>query len=516
MFFNEMFAMKSYKTNKVIACMFFILIIPFVVISTYTYLYIEFSSKNEFKSTMSRFTTNASKANIETPLNEIKLIFRSLSSNIDEDDINKYINNEKTDLNTVIPAITDSTVFFSNVIISDAEDRYKIYPSVNIDKFSPRERPWYPLTATKDAITYSEPYLSILNDINGTSRSNKKSITASTNLYNKHSGFIGNIAFDLDLKSISSTINNKLPPYNGKFFITSATGEVVLSENKIDIFKKNVPPSWIERASAVEGDFYDSNEGVFVFYKTYMNPDWLAFTIVNESDYHDITSIAKKTFWIVILSCFVFYIIMVALVKLYMERIISRLYMGINGIDHKKDKITIGSIYENIQKSKKNLEQAVYDSTVDSLTNMFNRRKFDTDINALAINNHFFYLAMIDIDDFKKINDTYGHETGDVVLRTVCKIGHQIMGNTYSIYRIGGEELCVIYAGDDYQHFYELIDTWLKMVSMRAWRESDLHVTFSAGIATYNNEKPIEDVLIDADKKLYIAKSEGKNRIIGI
>ena len=90
------------------------------------------------------------------------------------------------------------------------------------------------------------------------------------------------------------------------------------------------------------------------------------------------------------------------------------------------------------------------------------------------------------------------------------------MGNTYSIYRIGGEELCVIYAGDDYQHFYELIDTWLKMVSMRAWRESDLHVTFSAGIATYNNEKPIEDVLIDADKKLYIAKSEGKNRIVGI
>lgn len=496
--------------------MFFILIIPFAVISTYTYFYIEFNSKKEFKSTMTRFTTNASKANIETPLNEIKLIFRTLSYNIDEVDIKKYINNEKTDLNTVIPAITDSTVFFSNVIISDANDNYKIYPSLNIDKFSPRERPWYPLTATKDTIIYSEPYLSILNDINGTSKSKKKSITASENLYNKHSEFIGNIAFDLDLKSISSTINNKLPPYNGKFLITSSTGEVVLSENKLDIFKKNVPQYWIERASAVEGDFYDSHEGVFVFYKTYMNPDWIAFTVVNESDYHDITNIAKKTFWIVVLSCFVFYIIMIILLKLYLEQIISKLYMVINGLDHKKDRITIGSIYENIQKSKQNLDRALYESMVDSLTNIFNRRKFDIDTNKFISNNHSFYLAMIDIDDFKKINDTYGHDTGDIVLKTVSKMGQQIMGDTHAIYRFGGEELCVIYVGDDYPHFYELIDTWLKMVAIREWREPDLHVTFSAGIEKYKNEKSIENVLINADKKLYIAKSKGKNRIIGM
>lgn len=107
--------MKPYNTNKAIASFVFILLIPFVVICVYTYLYIDLSSQKEFKSTMSRFTTNASKANIETPLNEIKLMFRSLSSNIYEDDIEKYLKGEQTDLNTVIPAITDSTVFFSNV-----------------------------------------------------------------------------------------------------------------------------------------------------------------------------------------------------------------------------------------------------------------------------------------------------------------------------------------------------------------------------------------------------------------
>lgn len=99
------------------------------------------------------------------------------------------------------------------------------------------------------------------------------------------------------------------------------------------------------------------------------------------------------------------------------------------------------------------------------------------------LKNQSFYLAIIDIDDFKKINDTYGHDAGDNVLRTVSKIGSQVMGNEHNIYRFGGEELCVIYSGEDYDFFYQLIDTWLKMVSMRVWREPDLRVTFSAGIA---------------------------------
>lgn len=443
-------------------------------------------------------------------------MFRSLSSNIDEVDIERYLDGQPTDLNTVIPAITDSTVFFSNVMISNPRDKYKIYPNIELTKFSPRSRPWYPLTATKDFISYSEPYTSIIDDVSGTSKSKKKSITASMNLFNKHSYFIGNIAFDLDLKSISSTINNKIPPYNGKFLITSASGDVVLSENKIEILKKKIPHSWIEQASNVEGDFYDSREKVYVFYRTYMNPDWFAFTIVKESDYKDITSVAKKTFWIVTLSCLVFYMIMVILAKLYMERIISRLYMGINGIDPKKDRITISSIYENIRVNKKNLEQAVYESTTDGLTKIFNRRKFDIDTNALVKDKQPFYLAMIDIDDFKKINDTYGHDAGDNVLQTVSKIGNQVIGAEHNIYRFGGEELCVIYVGEDYDYFYNLIDTWLKMVSMREWREAKLHVTFSAGIAKSIDADSVDAILKQADERLYQAKENGKNRIVGM
>lgn len=115
MSFIEILSMKSYNTNSTIACLFFIPLIPFIVMCAYTYFYIDLSSRNEFKNTMSRFTVNASKANIETPLNEIKLVFRSLSANTDEEDIEKYLSDQPTDLNTVIPAITDSTIFLATL-----------------------------------------------------------------------------------------------------------------------------------------------------------------------------------------------------------------------------------------------------------------------------------------------------------------------------------------------------------------------------------------------------------------
>ncbi len=506
--------MKTYKLNKSIAIFVFILLIPFMVVCTYTWLYIDYSSNKEFKTTLSRFTANASKGNIETPLNEIKLIFRSLSASIDETDIEKYLQGQPTDLNTLIPAITDSTIFFSNVIVSDSNDNYKIYPNLSDKKISPRSRPWYPLTATKDVITYSQPYESILDEVNGTAKSKKESITASMNLFNKRSEFIGNIGFDLDLKSISSTINNKLPPYNGKFLITSSAGEIILSENKAEILKKRVPHDWVERGDSVEGDFYDSKQKVFVFYKTYVNPDWYAFTIVNESEYRNITNYAKQSFWIVMLCCLVFYLFVIFFARLYMEKILSRLYMGMNGIIPKKNKLTIGSIYENIRKNKQNLDKAIRDATLDGLTNLFNRRKFDDDIRKLADSGKAFYLAIIDIDNFKAINDTWGHDAGDNVLKVVGQTGCQVVGGEHHIYRFGGEELCVIYSGEDHDLFCQMMDTWLQMVSLRKWREPSLQVTFSGGIAKHMPHDPVEAVLKKADAKMYQAKVAGKNRIL--
>lgn len=500
--------------NKVIACMVSLLLIPFVVICVYTYTYIDTNSKLEFETTMSRFTANASRASIETPLNQIKLIFRSLTTNINEDELSYYIKGERSDLDAIIPAITDSTVFFNHVTISDVHDNYRSYPDVDLIDFSPKSRPWYPSIAAKDVITFSDPYVSIIDDVSSTPKSSKETITTSVNLFNKHSKCIGNIAFDLDLKAISANISNKTTPFNGKFLITSSSGKVIISHNKAEVLKLHVPVSWIAQAVNVEGQFYDAHEKVYVFYKTYESPDWYAFTAVKEADYLELSIGAKKVFWIVVLSCLVFYLIIIFLVKLYMEQIISRLYMGINGLNAKKNDLTIGSIYEKIQKSRKKLDKAVHDANVDGLTNIYNRRKLDDDLARLVKANTTFYLAIVDIDNFKSVNDTYGHDTGDAVLQGVSAIGNQVVGDTLNIYRFGGEELCVIYTGEDHSFFHQLMETWLQMVSLRKWREPSLHVTFSAGIAKYSVGESVETVLKLADSRLYRAKNTGKNRII--
>lgn len=143
--------------------------------------------------------------------------------------------------------------------------------------------------------------------------------------------------------------------------------------------------AWIEQASNVEGDFYDDKEKVYVFYRTYMNPDWFAFTIVHECDYQDITQamLARKTFWIVTLSCLVLYMIMVVLAKSIWRKSFQSFIWEINGIDPNKDKVSITSIYENVKENQQNLERAVYESTTDGLTHIFNRRKFDNDMRNL-------------------------------------------------------------------------------------------------------------------------------------
>lgn len=506
--------MKAYNTNKAIASLVSILLTPFVVICVYTYMHIDNNSKMEFKSTMSRFTANASRANIETPLNEIKLLFRGLSANINESDFAHYIKGENSNLAAIIPTITDSTVYFNHVTISDANDKYRSYPNVDLKTFSPKARPWYPSITARDYINFSDPYESAIKDVSNSSKFSKKAITTSVNLFNKHAEFIGNIAFDLDLKAISATISNQTPPYNGKFIITSSTGEVIISHNKAEVFKKHVPAFWVEQAVNVEGDFYDRNDKVYVFYRSYENPDWYAFTIVKEADYLELSAKAKRMFWMVVLSCMVFYLIMIFLAKLYMEQIISRLYMGINGLDAKKNNLTINSIYENIQKSRGNLEQAILDATTDGLTNIYNRRKLDDDLACLVKANAIFYMAIVDIDNFKTINDTYGHDTGDIVLQGVSAIGSQVVGDAHQIYRFGGEELCVIYNGEDHNFFHQMIETWLQMVSLRRWREPSLHVTFSAGIAKHSTDQSAEEVLKLADSRLYLAKHNGKNQVV--
>ena len=94
--------------------------------------------------------------------------------------------------------------------------------------------------------------------------------------------------------------------------------------------------------------------------------------------------------------------------------------------------------------------QRVY---LDEMTNLPNRRALDEKINALSGN---YSIAMIDVDHFKKFNDTYGHDQGDDVLKLVAKTLESVLGNR--VYRYGGEEFAAVFTTKSLSESIELVD----------------------------------------------------------
>jgi two-component system cell cycle response regulator len=128
-------------------------------------------------------------------------------------------------------------------------------------------------------------------------------------------------------------------------------------------------------------------------------------------------------------------------------------------------------------------------------------------------------LLMIDIDHFKRINDTYGHLVGDEVLREVAKTLQREARTVDIVARYGGEEFCVILpetTAEGALAFGERVRA--RIASQPAVSDKDfrgLHISVSVGVATIPNERVSspEDLIALADEALYRAKEQGRNRV---
>ena len=152
----------------------------------------------------------------------------------------------------------------------------------------------------------------------------------------------------------------------------------------------------------------------------------------------------------------------------------------------------------------------------DQMTGLYNHNSFDIQLEKQV--NDFtgetsLYLAMLDIDDFKKINDTYGHDCGDDVLIRFAKTLKIYCGENDTAYRYGGEEFAIVFKGKSLDEARSILEKILVDFSNYKFEFTDKSITFSAGIAEYTKELTQDDFFEKADKTLYKAKREGKNRI---
>ncbi len=161
-------------------------------------------------------------------------------------------------------------------------------------------------------------------------------------------------------------------------------------------------------------------------------------------------------------------------------------------------------------------------ATVDGLTGLVVRRHFQSKMEeefrrARRYNKPLSYL-MTDIDHFKKFNDTYGHQTGDAVLREVAKIVRKSVRDTDIAARYGGEEFCVILPETEPEgavQFAERLRQSVEAATFIGAQGEELKVTISIGVSSipYTNPETADDMIKLADDSLYVCKKNGRNRV---
>lgn len=125
-----------------------------------------------------------------------------------------------------------------------------------------------------------------------------------------------------------------------------------------------------------------------------------------------------------------------------------------------------------------------------------------------------FCALMIDIDNFKNINDTYGHAVGDKVLKELAKTIRENIRGHDEIIRYGGEEFVVILYRCNTDYAIKIAEKLRQMVkTIKIPKFENISFTVSIGVSTLNKAKTLTDVIDKADKAMYLAKKEGKDRV---
>jgi diguanylate cyclase (GGDEF)-like protein len=158
-------------------------------------------------------------------------------------------------------------------------------------------------------------------------------------------------------------------------------------------------------------------------------------------------------------------------------------------------------------------------SNIDGLTKVFNRRALDTYLAKVCEKNKLAYelhILMLDLDNFKKLNDNYGHIAGDKTLIFISNILRKTLHKNHKAFRYGGEEFLVVLNNVNDKECLKIATNILELIrySNLIYKGDKLNVTVSIGTTKYKNNDTIESLVDRADKALYEAKEAGKDQLI--
>jgi diguanylate cyclase len=175
-----------------------------------------------------------------------------------------------------------------------------------------------------------------------------------------------------------------------------------------------------------------------------------------------------------------------------------------------------------VARLRDHLEQVRRDATTDALTSLANRKAFDDELARACAEasekNEPLTLAVLDIDHFKRFNDTWGHQTGDQVIRYVSSVIGRMAPPPRFAARYGGEEFAMIFPGERAQDVLQTLEDIREEVSSRILKRRSTHedlgtITISAGFAQIHPNEAVHSLIDRADQALYASKRGGRNRV---
>jgi diguanylate cyclase len=173
---------------------------------------------------------------------------------------------------------------------------------------------------------------------------------------------------------------------------------------------------------------------------------------------------------------------------------------------------------QQLEKQTQQIQCYLTEARTDGLTGLFNRRAFDQRLEEMFVDyrngGRSFVVLLIDIDRFKSINDSYGHQAGDQVLQQLAAILRTLLDRSVIVARFGGEEFAAIMDGP-LQIAAERMNQVRKQIARERWESDNSHleVTVSAGLSEPRDDIVVSPVLRRADEALYAAKNTGRDRV---
>ncbi|OUR74167.1 hypothetical protein A9Q76_01335 [Arcobacter sp. 31_11_sub10_T18] len=197
-----------------------------------------------------------------------------------------------------------------------------------------------------------------------------------------------------------------------------------------------------------------------------------------------------------------------------MKDIVTNLSENLNN-----EKNEVSSLREKVLELEENLKNAKVESSTDFLTGSFTRREFNKRVKKLNTSynksKNDFSIIYIDLDYFKRVNDKFGHDAGDEVLKTFSRVLKQKIADNGDVFRYGGEEFVVLLPLKNKKESKVIIEDVKEHInkSKFIYKDFTIKVTFSAGVALRSEHRRVDDFIKEADRLLYKAKEDGRDLI---